>query len=65
MQMLLLLFLRVKFNSSLNNPNPAAEPNVFDLYEISSRLFRVSYFQFVVCLQIHPRAGDIMNEKFD
>ena len=30
---------------------------------ITGSIFKVSYFQFVVCLHIHSRAGDIINEK--
>ena len=29
----------------------------------SDCILKVSYFQFVVCLQIHPLAGDIINSK--
>ena len=31
----------------------------------SDCILKVSYFQFVVCLQIPPRVDDIMDKKFD
>ena len=31
--------------------------------ELRLHIKRVSYFQFVVCLQIHPLTGDIVNSK--
>ena len=31
--------------------------------EFRLRIKRVNIFQFVVCLQIHPLAGDVMNSR--
>ena len=32
---------------------------------MTMRLFKVDDWMWVVCLQIHPRAGNTMNEKFE
>ena len=34
------------------------------MYELVDYL-RGSYWMWAVCFQIYPRAGDIMNEKFE
>ena len=69
-----LLLCRMQLSSiNIINYHQLSLSNIFIKYQLSSTIIikyhhwlnKVSYWMWVVCLQLHPRTGDIMNKKFD